>query len=168
MAAIGFQGVAAALAKLVKHKLLIRGSITDTKRRVVRHVLKDLVTNSPQWSGNLAQQWYVEFHGQKGHYQQIASYGEARTRDEAYSMGDDPAVSQTLAREYAKIDKIRWNSKIEIVNYAPYASDVEAGVGPDGLAIRPENQLASYGGVAMVGYVTMKYNNLRYLKGLAI
>jgi len=169
MAALGFQGVSAAMAKLEKHKLLVLGSITETKRRIVRHVLNDLVKNSPQWSGNLASQWYVEVHGKKGSYRPIAGYSAQRTRDEAYSMGDDPAVSQTLAREYVTIDEIRWNSKVQISNYAPYADQVEKGIGPEGTqGIRPENILASYGAVAMVGYVSVKYNNLRYLRGLAI
>ena len=175
MAQVGFKGVDNMMRKLDKHKLLVLGSIAATKRQVVTAVMVDLVKNSPQWSGNLASQWYVEFHGHKGSYRPIPDYVEPhswRYTDDHYSMGDDPAVSQTIAREKAKIENIRWNSKVQIINYAPYASDVEAGFGPEGFSgqprpIRPENILASYGKVAMAAYVTTKYNNLRYLRRAA-
>ena len=56
MPTIGFNGVKTAMAKLEKAKKLIPGQIAETKRRIVNAVLTDLVTNSPQWSGNLARQ----------------------------------------------------------------------------------------------------------------
>jgi hypothetical protein len=77
-------------------------------------------------------------------------------------VGDDPAVSTTLARELAKVADIRWNSKVQLVNYTPYASEVEAGTGPNGKPIRKENY--KYGQIAMAAYVVTKYSSLRTLK----
>ena len=177
MPTIGFNGVKTAMAKLEKAKKLIPEQIAKTKRRIVNAVLTDLVTNSPQWSGNLARQWYVEHASSpKGQYRQITGYKPPdswEATDEHYNMGDNPAVAYTLRRERAKIEKIKWNSTVRIVNYAPYAEEVEMNMGPIGrsgqrLAIRSENIHAQYGAVAMVGYASMKYSNLRYLKNLAV
>lgn len=166
---IKLQGIDKIMAKLEKHKLLVHGTITSTKRAVVQSVLEDLVRHSPQWSGNLAQQWYVETTGYSGGYHPKRTYispeDDGPGDVEPYQMGDDPAVSYTLRREAKRIASIRWNSKVQIVNHAPYAAEVEEGKGPGNTQIRQENRLASYGGVAMVGYVTTKYNNLRYIKG---
>ena len=151
------------IAKLKKHKLLVQGQVAETKRRLVRDIFTDLVQGSPQWSGNLASNWYIEFHGNEGRYSKIAGYKPKDwKRDDPYHAGDDPAVSKTLMRELPKIANIRWNSKVQIVNYAPYASDVEAGLGPDGKPIREANY--KYGQIAMAGYVTAKYSQLRTLK----
>ena len=83
-------------------------------------------------------------------------------------MGIYPAVGYTLRRELKYLENLRWNSKVTITNYVPYASDVEDNQGPTRngitLGIREENKLASYGGVAMVGYVTAKYKNAKVLK----
>jgi hypothetical protein len=82
-------------------------------------------------------------------------------------------VSLALDRELDQLQYIRWNTKVSFVNRTPYASQVEEGLGPlDEFGrqtyIREVNKLASYGGVAMLGYVEMKYSNLRYIKKLAV
>lgn len=160
---IQMKGLDKMLAKLKKHQLIREGRVAETKRNLTRDVFKDLVAGSPQWSGNLASNWFIEFHGMVGAYEPIEGYSEdAWSRNDPYKLGDDPAASNTLARELPKIAQIRWNTKIRIVNYAPYAKDVEAGQGPDGRDIRPENY--RYGQIAMVGYVTTKYGALRTLK----
>lgn len=157
------KGVDQMIAKLKKHQLIREGRVAQTKRNLVKAVYTDLVTGSPQWSGNLASNWFIEFHGMVGSYQPIETYSETDwRRDDPYHLGDDPAVSNALARELPKISQIRWNTKIQIVNYAPYASQVEAGQGPNGRDLRPENYL--YGQIAMVSYVMMKYKALRTLK----
>lgn len=151
------------IAKLKKHKLIVEGKVAETKRNLVRDIFIDVVQGSPQWSGNLASNWYIEFHSNKGRYSKISGYKtKAWNRDDPYQVGDDPAVSRTLMRELPKIADIRWNSKVQIVNYTPYASEVEAGLGPDGKPIRDINY--KYGQIAMAGYVTAKYSQLRTLK----
>ena len=151
------------IAKLKKHQLIVEGQVTETKRRLVRDIFTDLVQGSPQWSGNLASNWYIEFHGNTAKYKKIRDY---KVRDwrrkDPYHVGKDPAVTKTLNRELPKIADIRWNSKIQIVNYAPYAASVEMGVGPEGRKIRDVNY--KYGQIAMAGYVVAKYSQLRTLK----
>ena len=151
------------IAKLKKHQLIVEGQVTETKRRLVRDIFTDLVQGSPQWSGNLASNWYIEFHGNTAKYKKIRDY-KVRDwrREDPYHVGKDPAVIKTLNRELPKIADIRWNSKIQIVNYAPYAASVEMGVGPEGRKIRDVNY--KYGQIAMAGYVVAKYSQLRTLK----
>lgn len=151
------------MAKLKKHELLMKGKIAATKRKLVTDIFTDLVKGSPQWSGNLASNWYIEFHGIKGNYDPIAGYSQSEwRRDDPYNLGDDPAVSATLQRELPKVAQIKWNSNVRLVNYTPYATEVEAGQGPNGRDIRPENY--KYGQIAMVAYAMTKYGALRTLK----
>lgn len=161
-------GVEAAMEKLKKHELLVKGKIADTKRNLIRAVMYDLILHSPQWSGNLASQWYVETNlNTNGAYRPLPGYMAPdmwRSTENPYVRGDDPALHMTASRELPGVSNIKWNTKVRIVNHAPYALEVENNIGPPGKSIREENQLASYGGVAMVGYVTMKYSNLRNIK----
>lgn len=160
MLKIQAKGLEGMLDKLKKHNLLVKGQVAAVKRNLVKDVFTDLVKGSPQWSGNLASNWYIEFHGNKGFYNPIIDLEPDRV--EPYQLGDDPTVTNTLNRELGKIGQIKWNSKVQIVNYTPYATEVEEGIGPRGAQIRPENY--KYGQIAMVGYVMIKYGSLRTLK----
>lgn len=163
MLKIKAKGINGMIAKLQKHKLIVAGEIANVKRKLVTDVFTDLVRGSPQWSGNLAQNWYIEFHGHRGTYSPIRGYDSSNwNKGDHYQVGDDPAVTITLARELAKVSQIRWNSKVQLVNYTPYAAAVEAGDGPDGRPIRDVNY--KYGQIAMAGYVQTKYSALRTLK----
>lgn len=149
----------------------LKGSVTATHQNLVKTMFLDLVAHTPQWSGELAMHWGIEVHGSQspGPYS-IKNPGwerrvSANRRDpEPYQMGSDPAVSMTVSRELKKIESIRYNSIVRFVNRMPYAEEVERGVGPKGKPIREVNRLAAYGGVAMVGYLDMKYRNLNQIK----
>ena len=165
-----FTGIDAAVAKMKKDGLRIKESVTEIKQKLVYEVYSDLVNLSPQWSGNLAKQWYIEVSGRKGSYRRISTYVSPKNSKGPssvhYQRGDDPAVSEAIIRELSKISDIKWNSKVSIINHAPYAADVEAGIGPTTakgtLAIRPENLY--YGRVAMSEFVARKYNKLSTLR----
>lgn len=167
------------LAKLQKDKAKILGKVTETHQRLVYAILVDLVTLTPQWSGNLASNWQLEFHSYSARYRELQGKkafevvrGSAMMADFApYQKGDDPAVSIALDREVWKIPQIRWNSKVKITNPTSYASDVNEGRGPlsvngQELPIRDVNLHPAYGGVAMVGFIDMKYNKLTNLRRL--
>lgn len=148
--------------------------VTAGYRQVVKTMFTDLVAHTPQWSGELAMHWGIEVHGKKapGAY---TVQNPAWTRQskalpqlvEPFQMGSEPAVSMTISRELRKIDEIRFNSIVKFVNNMPYAEAVERGEGPKGKPIRDVNQLASYGGVAMVQYLDAKYGKLKALRGAA-
>ena len=169
MAVLQVKGTQAFMAKLRKDKARIEGKVARVHRNLIAGIFTDLVKNSPQWSGNLASQWQITYAGMPAVYNPIpdyyleSSWGSLAGAN-PYKMGDNPAVSATLARELAKLPLIKYNHKVVITNPTPYASDVEAGEGPNGTEIRKENHLESYGGVAMLGYVEHKYRDMRGLK----
>ena len=139
----------------------IKGSIAGTHQNLVRRMFQDLVAHTPQWSGDLAAHWAIEFHGKKA--PEPFTQGLGRVVKEPYQMRSEPTVSRTLARELTKIPEIRYNSIVTFVNKMPYAEMVQAGVGPynpkigDYREIRDENKL--FGKVAMVAYLDAKYQN---------
>lgn len=176
MAALEIRGMQSLIKKLQVDKLRLEKKLNMTHRKIVEIIFTDIVEHTPQWSGNLVSNWYIEFHGRQGKYKRspayktydnVASLYNASKGDLApYAMGDEPNVTDTIAREVlANLPLIRWNSIVTITNKTPYAQDVENNIGPDGKNIRPENLIASYAPLAMVGYATMKYSNLRNLKG---
>lgn len=168
------KGTQSLMAKLKKDLQFLPGQLQATHQRLVKDIFTDLVTNTPQYTGNLARNWTIEFTGVPG-----KPYGESVERRmirtegfraynadtiEVYEAGSDPAVSLTLNRELKKIPLIKYNTIVTMRNTTPYAEEVEANYGPDGLEIRPENIHPTYGKVAMVGYVEMKYRQLSTLR----
>ena len=176
------------IKKLNREKMRIEHSVAETHRRVVKHIFTDLVTLTPQWSGNLASNWVIEYTTHKGGYRRAAdklSNAEwnlaqmTGTLEPPFKRGDgvvnedNGTVSQAFDAQIEKIKGIRYNTAVRIVNYTPYAEEVENNVGPDDgkggrRSIREVNILKSYGGVAMKGYIEMKYSNLNTLKRLAV
>ena len=153
-------------AKMRKDFEKFKTNLTKTHQNLVKMMFRDLVAHTPQWSGELALHWGIEVHGMtapsagaKLSRLYDKSYTDYMQKD-VYKMGEDPAVTRTVARELAKVDKIRYNSIVKFVNNLPYAQDVQDGKGPNGRSIREVNMLAAYGGVAMVNYIDMKYNKL--------
>ena len=163
MIGVKAKGLDGFIKKLRQKDLIMKGKVTEIKRKLVSDVFTDLVKGSPQWSGNLASNWYIDFHGAKSAYNPIPNYHPTYYQDsDKYQVGMNPAVSDTLNREIPKISQIRWNTNVTIINQTPYAKEVEEGKGPDYKKIRPENH--KYGQVAMVGYVMTKYSKLKTLK----
>lgn len=163
--ALEIKGSRELAARLKKDIAKLKGSIQKTHQNLVFRMFRDLVTHTPQWSGDLAAHWAIEFHSHKapGPFTQ----GFNRTVKEPYQMGSEPTVTTTISRELAKIPEIRYNSIVKFVNRMPYASNVQAGEGPyssklgDYLEIRDVNKL--YGKVAMIAYIDAKYRNKREL-----
>lgn len=179
MPALKVDGIQRSMAKLRKAKVDMTNKLAETHRRVVKHVFIDLVTYTPQWSGNLVSNWYITFTGVGATYNERDNYlppymwDPKQDMQEPYQMGADPMVSSTIDRELQKLPRIRYNTVVTIVNKAPYAEDVENNIGPMGeydyapREIREVNLHPNYGKVAMKAYVETKYSNLRYLRKLA-
>jgi hypothetical protein len=166
-----------------KHKL----GVTQALKNLVMTVFEDIVIHTPQYSGNLVSNWRVEVGGAfqgASTYRKHPDYTPPGTKwkpiDYPYAAGLSPGVSDALEFNAESIDRIRWNSKIRIVNNAPYAAEVEAGMGPprsdkeqtkfkDGADRKPLRSVNLFSGpnipahgVAMVAYATMKYGSLKY------
>lgn len=144
----------------------LKGGVQKTHQNLVRNMLRDVVVNTPQWTGELAMHWGLEFHGGTApsfttQFSSVSKNPWAAYKDgwRPYMKGMEPAVSYALARENVKIADIKYNSKVSIVNKMPYASEVEEGRGPRGRGIRVVNQNAGYGKGMMIGYLQAKYSN---------
>jgi hypothetical protein len=166
MLTVKAKGVAGLKSKLKQHQVRVKKAIADELSGIAKTVFTDLVKGSPQWSGNLASNWYIEIDGNAASYRPIPTYSPDNWHKQTpYVMGDDPAVSNTLARELPKLTNVKFTSSISLANYAPYATSVEEGVSSSGKPIRSENLL--YGQVAMVGFAVAKYkitaNKVKYI-----
>lgn len=155
MLAIKVSGLNQLLLKLDRHKLRVQKSIAKAKVDLATRVFTDVVEGSPQWSGNLAANWDIEVGASKASYSPIAGYSATEwNKGGSYEVGHPLAIGMAMPH-LSKLSEVKWNSKINVVNYTPYGSEVEAGQGPNGRPIRPENYV--YGQIAMVAYAVMKH-----------
>lgn len=158
MFAVKTRGLAALLQKLDRHKAYVQRGIVKAKVDLATKVFMSVVEGSPQWSGNLAANWKIELDGAGAGYSPIANYKPLGwSSSEVYEMGHPTAIGHATP-ELQNLSKVRWNSRIGVSNSTPYASEVEAGQGPEGHMIRPENY--HYGQIAMVAYAMTKFGVL--------
>jgi hypothetical protein len=175
-------GVQALHKKIDLAKLRAEKRVTAYVEERITTIFTDLVTHTPQFSGNLVKHWFIEYgpwtgsgYSPTGAYAQNLSTREAyqKVKQSPYSRGDDPAVAEVLTREFSKLaglegaiaGRIRWNSKVYFVNTAPYAGEVDQGIGPTDSEtgtqrnIRPENLY--YGKVFLMTRAKIKYPELK-------
>lgn len=145
--------------------------VTEAYRNFVWTVFEDVVRHTPQWSGNLASNWRLEVGGAwvgHGGYRQHPHYAEEGRKLHLPPLYAGHPAATTSALEWAApaILRVRWNSIVRVVNYSPYAEDVEAGIGPDDSAIRETNKHRGPNvpahGIAMVEYAITKYGKYTY------
>lgn len=145
------------IAKLRKDLAGLEYRLNLKYRTLIKHAFTDLVELTPQWSGTLATNWQILQTSSSKTYKLPPT--NWRNQIPVYRRGDDPAVTTTLSRELGKLDAVTIRSKVVFANPTPYAAEVNSGVGPS-RPIREENLLESYGGVAMLGYLDVKYKQL--------
>lgn len=153
--------------KLDQDRLRLEKRLNNEFRRLVKDVFTDLVTLTPQWSGNLTLNWYIMTGSQQASYQESPSkalfWPHAALREnglEPLFKGYAPTVDEVLGREVPKINNIRWNTKVTLVNPTPYADEVEGSAEP----IRRHNWTGNYGKVALLTYINVKYSNPSVIK----
>ena len=157
------RGADAFKKKLKRTMKFVEDDLSKKHRGLALKILTDLVVHTPQWSGNLAANWTIG----SGKYGEISGYSKSDWfNQDPFVRGDDPAVASVLGSELNKLSRLTYKNPITITNKTAYASEVEAGKSTGGKPIRDENKLASYGGVAMIGYVSMKYSALKGAKAL--
>ena len=142
----------------------LKNGYTKAYQAHVTKMLKDLVLNTPQWSGDLAASWQVVV----GSKAQAVPHGYTMLKDTAYmtkpqegadrkSIGDTGAWGLAYANNMEAIASIRWNSHVSIQNVSKTLT-----VGnPDGHPLVDEGQLRPgnfiEGDFMAVQYVAMKY-----------
>lgn len=159
-AIISDRGARALLDAALYEERRLQGKVTEEYQAQVLEMFVDLVNATPQYSGNLAHQWQIVVgRGVRArNLPMISTYFETVARGKKFKMGDDPAVTATIQREFSKLDNIRYNSYVAFVNTSGYDSEVQQGKGPDGKVIRQENKDAT-GRVMMAHYLVTKYQS---------
>ena len=168
-------GVRQTLAELKAAKLKLELTATQRYKNLVEVIFIDLVSHTPQFSGNLAANWKVVVGGSgTASYLQVFNSIKMKgekddSREEAREAGDEEAIDIAISMAEDQIARIKYNSVVSIVNPTQYSEEVDAGYGPTSKnPIRTENKYRGpyvpKHGVAMAAYVEMKYENLRYKK----
>lgn len=171
MKTVNLQGQRKMLEQSKKFRQRMKGEITYAYRYMLEQILKDVVTKTPQFSGNLVMHWSFEYTGQPALPSSNMGKDVGRL-DEPFQAGEPTTVKSVLARERAKIANIKYNTNVKLVNNVYYAEAVQDGKGPRGRVIRDENRFyeeayAPSTGVIMVKYLENKYSDPAVLKAVA-
>ena len=127
--------------------------VNEKYRQWVSIIFHDMISLTPQWSGNLAANWFVNNTGPTGSEQTIPEkgmvFGTAST-PEPHEMGDNDAIAISAAR----FDDLVFSylQPVFIFNNADIAQKVE----DETVYIRPVNKVD--GRVAMVAYAQSFYS----------
>lgn len=157
-------------AKIARMQATVENRVARTVEVKISAMFSELVAITPQYTGNLASNWYIDV-GSDPTYKPISLYrppGEWARLSDPYQMGSDPAVTTTTGRELRKLKDLRrliftqGLRTVRLVNTAPYASEVEAGVGPRNMLLRRVNLRDKYGLDMMKSYIVIKYGKLKY------
>ena len=122
----------------------------------VEEVFTDIVQLTPQWSGNLASNWYLGV-GTMGEQESVipekAFFWPLDEALEAFERGDSPAVERSLDR-LSGVD-FGYLDTVYIYNPSAIAQDVE----DESIYIRPVNKVG--GQVFMVAHAYSYYSSFQ-------
>jgi hypothetical protein len=112
---------------------------------VVTEAFKHCVYGTPEWSGNLAYNWYISPGGPSAVYDKWLEYDNlqmGKDAPEPFSMArpNFEVIDATMRRAAAKIPQIKLGMPVFIENPTPYALAVQMGQGPNGREIRSANK----------------------------
>lgn len=158
-ALIGVKGINAYKAKTELQKARIKQRASDYVKQKVVAVLRDLVLNTPQYTGDTAASWTVKtssFSVLTGHTPLKEAYWDTAPwyREMPKFKGDKEAYRIALAVNDSIISRLQWNSTISIVNTSPTAGKLASGSIPE-TKLRPGNYIP--GDVLAVKYVIAKH-----------
>jgi hypothetical protein len=167
---ITVRGLSALKAKIARMQATVEIHVARAVEIRISNMFSELVAITPQYTGNLASNWFIDV-GSDPSYNPIALYRPPERWEklaDPYQMGSDPAVSLATGRELRKLRDLRrliflqGLRTIRLVNTAPYASEVEVGIGPRNRLLREVNLRDKYGLNIMKSYIVVKYGKLKY------
>jgi hypothetical protein len=160
-------GVNGYLKKSKKQRAQIRNGAAEFVRGQAKKILKDLVLNTPQWTGNTAASWQIETPSVSVSYYDTVLERDWKELDRstAYFKGDTQAWKVALANAQPALRSIRYNSTIKILNTAPYADEL-ATLPEEELGLRRGNYIP--GDVMAVNLATAKYKLSSNVVGLGL
>lgn len=146
-------------AKFEAIKKQIRDTADKQFRQKALIMFRDLVTHSPQWSGNFASNWRMTMDSGYSGYTESVAKGMITDRKDARSMGDMDMIAGPL--NYANTTKVDYRQPLYFINNTPLEFSEAAG-GPEvtgeGVThkVRPENLVA--GQLCLKSYILAKYS----------
>lgn len=163
-------GINKYMQKTAAQKARIKNGAANYVRAATRVVLRDLVLNTPQWSGNTAASWRIDLNTLPASEDPSSLYNEdwesvLNFGGEPSFIGDKRAWRVALADNAAAFKAIRYNTKVRIVNVAPFADEL-ATESEANLKLRPGNFIP--GDVMALKLVSTKYKLLNNELGLQI
>lgn len=147
-------GVNKFIRKTEKQKERIKQKASSYVQGVVRNVLRDLVLNTPQWSGNTAASWTVVTNQSGAASPYSALYESDWEEIDPKWIGDKQAWKEAWAANEATVKSIKWNTLIAIKNNAPHADELATDPAAEDY-LRPGNYIP--GDVMAIKKVTAKY-----------
>lgn len=152
MVNIDFAGVDAFLATLELAQKAFNNQITEKYREWVRIIFYDIIELTPQWSGNLAANWFISHDSDSGAEERIPAkefMWPLPPNTEPHRRGDPEAVEISKARFDPTFG---YSEQTFIYNPAEIAPEVEA----QAIYIRGVNLLD--GRVAMIAHAMNVYS----------
>lgn len=154
--AVTLFGVNKAILKTKKQRERLKNGATNYVKDTVRKVLKELVLNTPQWTGNTAASWAIHVTGGTLAGHPTVFYTEGWEDAIPRFKGDPQAWAVARQENMRSFEAIRWNSKIKIINNAPFADELATMTDAEASKLlRPNNYIR--GDVMAVQTVAMKY-----------
>lgn len=152
MVELDTSGIDAFLLQLDALQKSFNFQVNAKYRQWVDVIFTDIVELTPQWSGNLAANWYVGKDAMSASESTIAAKESMWPLDlysVPYERGDPDAVSISLAR--METQEFVWADQVYIYNPTSIAPQVEA----ESIYIRPENKVD--GRVHMIAHAEYFY-----------
>lgn len=161
--------------KTEKQKARVKQGAANYIRNNTKAILKALVLNTPQWSGNTAASWRIDLNylpASDGPSKlAVPDWNFLNPQSDEYQgtppkfIGDKEAWEVAKAAAEPALKSIRYNTIVRIVNSAPYAGEL-ASSPEEELKLRKGNFIP--GDVMAINYVTAKYKLGSNLVGLQL
>lgn len=154
MVELDTSGIDAFLLQLNTLQASFNSQVNERFRHWVGVIFEDIVQLTPQWSGNLAANWYVGVDALSEAENTIPEKAIMWPLDlyaAAHERGDEAAVEISL-RRFAE-ETFNWSERVYIYNPTEIAPDVEA----QSIYIRPENLVD--GRVHMIAHAAFFYSS---------
>lgn len=159
-------GKNAYMRKSAAQRAMIKQGAANFVRQQTTKVLKDLVLNTPQWSGNTAASWQIETPSVPVSYEPTAlAVEDWKDVENPSFIGDAKAWKEALANAQPALKSIRYNSTIQLKNTAPF-SDELATLPEEELKLRKGNYIP--GDVMAVYLATSKYKLSSNVVGIGL
>jgi hypothetical protein len=129
MSRVKVTGMNAWMRKTESEKRRIKTSAQTYVRNSVKKVVDEVAKISPQFTGNYLFNWELQTTGHLASYSSKYKWADWHKVPNKLRMGqgENPAVGDMLQKNYAIINTLRYNSKVQLWNHSPVSDLIEQG-----------------------------------------